>query len=169
MSIVSCRDAVALFFSFLSDVNKHSYHFLSEHMSEYSRIEIAIESLIQAQKLYGESNFICSVILAGAAQQVIRDLCKSKKIEPVIKTIGKISGRKPKDIHDLIVESYNKSKHADINPNENVFVSADEARVLMTVAATDLMRIDRIQSKRVMDFIEFIRSIKSNDAEGKHD
>jgi len=130
-------------------------------MSQHSRLEIAIEALLQAQKFYEASNYICAVILAGASQQVIHDLCIANGKESVIKTIGQLSGHGAKKVHNLIVDSYNKSKHADRDPNDSVFVSSDEARVLMTVAATDLLKFPHVLSKEVLEFFDFIRSIRS--------
>jgi hypothetical protein len=63
--------------------------------------------------------------------------------------------------HDLVTDAYNKMKHADVDPEGAVEVSEDEPRALMTLAATDLMRLKEISTKEISDFIEFVRTIKS--------
>jgi hypothetical protein len=53
-------------------------------------------------------------------------------------------------------------KHADKDPEDLVEVSEAEPRSLMTVAATDLMKLKEIKSKEISDFVDFVKSIKSD-------
>ena len=131
-------------------------------MSNYKQIEIAIESLLQAQKFYEASNFICSVILGGAGQRILHDLCSTEGIEPVVETIGNFNGHGKNRVHGLITNCYNKLKHADRDANDDVFVSSDEARVLLTVAATDLLRLNTTKSVEILNFIKFIERLKKD-------
>ncbi len=133
-------------------------------MQSYKRIEIAIRALVRAKSAYLENDYVSSTILAGAAQQIVRDICKSKNIEPTIKTISDASGHSGKLVHDLVTDAYNKMKHADVDPQGSVEVSEDEPRALMTLAATDLMRLKEISTKEISDFIEFVKTIKSPSA-----
>lgn len=129
---------------------------------KYSKIEIAIHSLITAKDFHQKGDYIISTILSGPAQQVLRDLCKSRNIEPVIKTISNKSGHSEKDIHEMLVETYNGMKHADKDPEASVEVLEAISRSLMTVAATDLMRLNEIKSKDISDFVDYVKSIKDD-------
>jgi hypothetical protein len=100
--------------------------------------------------------------LAGAGQRILKDICINRDIEPTLVTISTKSGFPVKDIHDLLVYSYNKMKHADKDPEDFIEVSQAEPRSLMTVAATDLMKLKEIKSKEISDFVDFVMSIKSD-------
>lgn len=130
-------------------------------MPNYSKIEIAITALIRAKELFILRDFVSATMLAGAGQQIVRDICKSKGIDPTIKTITDASGHPSKMVHNLVVDVYNKMKHADSDPEGMVEVCEEEPRMLMTLAATDLVRMKEIKSKEVSDFIDFIRNIKT--------
>ena len=130
-------------------------------MSTYSKIEIAITSLLRAKDFFVTGDYVAATILAGAGQQIVRDVCKSRGIDPTIKTIINESGHSAKMVHNLVVETYNKMKHADSDPEGMVEVCEEEPRMLMTLAATDLMRMKEIKSKEVSEFIDFIRNNKT--------
>lgn len=131
-------------------------------MKSHSKIEVAVTALLRAKELFLVGDYVSATILAGAGQQIVRDVCQSRKVETTIKTISDVSGHSTKKIHSLVVDAYNKLKHADIDPEDLVEVSQDEPRVLMTLAATDLMRLKEIRSQEISDFIEFVRAIKSS-------
>jgi hypothetical protein len=128
-------------------------------MQKFTKIEVAVSALLRAKELFLLGDYVSATILAGAGQQVIRDVCNSRETETTLKTISEVSGHSAKKIHDLVVDSYNKMKHADNDPEGVVDVSEDEPRVLMTLAATDLMRLKEIKSREISDFIEFVRAI----------
>ena len=130
-------------------------------MKSYSKIEVAVAALLRAKELFLSADYVSATILAGAGQQIIRDVCKSREVEPAIKTISNVSGHPAKLVHNLVADAYNKMKHADIDPEGIVEVSEDEPRMLMTLAATDLMRLKEITSKEIADFIEFVQTLKA--------
>ena len=129
-------------------------------MKPHSKIEVALAALLRAKELFLLGDHISATILAGAGQQIVRDVCKSRGIVPTIKTLSEISGHPAKLLHDLVADAYNKMKHADIDPEGIVEVSEQEPRMLMTLAAADLMRLKEIKSQQIADFIEFVRVIK---------
>lgn len=129
-------------------------------MAEHSRIGVAIEALLQAGEFYKAENYICAVILAGASQQVLRDLCVANGVEPTVKTVARLSDKSTNMVHNMIVAAYNKTKHADVDPKDPVFISKDEARMLITIATTDLMRLQPIENQKIMDFLNFVRNIR---------
>jgi len=131
-------------------------------MEKFTKIEVAINLLTRSKELFQLRDYASATVLAGAGQQIIRDVAKHRGVEPTIHTISSTSGQSVKKIHDLVVGSYNSLKHADMNPEEIVEVSEDDARVLLTLAATDLMRMKEIKSQEISDIIEFVRKIKSN-------
>jgi len=63
------------------------------------------------------------------------------------------------DIRNLVVNSYNKMKHADKDPNDDIEVTADAPKALMVIAAADLMRLNEPPNKEMIEFIKFVRSI----------
>lgn len=130
-------------------------------MQSFTKIQVATKALFQAKDAFLKGDYISSTILAGAAQQIVRDICKSRGVEPTIKTISNVSGHSGKLVHDLVTDAYNKMKHADVDPEGAVEVSEDEPRALMTLAVTDLMRLKEVSTKEISDFIEFVRTIKS--------
>ena len=131
-------------------------------MKSHSKIEVALKALVRAREMFLLGDFVSATILAGAGQQIVRDVCKSRKIEPTIKTISDVSGHPAKMVHDLVSEAYNKMKHADIDPDGIVEVSDDEPRVLITLAVTDLMRLKQIKTEEISALIDFVRSIKAS-------
>lgn len=131
-------------------------------MQSHSKIEIAVTALLRAKELFLSGDFVSATILAGAGQQIVRDVCKSREIEPTLKTISDVSGHPAKMVHNLVADAYNKMKHADNDPEGIVEVSEEEPRMLMTLAATDLMRLKEIRSQQISDFVEFIRKLKES-------
>jgi hypothetical protein len=136
-------------------------------MKVHSKIEVAVTALLQAKELFILGDYVSATILAGAGQQIVRDVCKSRGIEPTIKIISHVSGHPGKLIHNLVADVYNKMKHANIDPEGVVDVSEEEPRMLMTLAASDLMRIKEIKSKEISDFIEFVRNIKASQSQSR--
>jgi hypothetical protein len=134
-------------------------------MKSHSKIEVAVAALNRAKELFISGDYVSATILAGAGQQIIRDICKNRRIEPTIKTISNVSGHPAKLVHNLVADAYNKMKHADIDPDGIVEVSEDEPRMLMTLAATDLMRLKEVTSKEIADFIEFVQTLKAERAQ----
>ena len=130
-------------------------------MKSYSKIEVAVVALIQAKELYLLGDYVSATILAGAGQQIVRDTCKNRGTETTIKTISNASGQPAQLVHKLVVDGYNKMKHADNDPEGVVEVSEAEPRMLMTLAATDLMRLKEIRSPKIAEFIEFARNARA--------
>ena len=131
-------------------------------MQSHSKIEIAVKALLRAKELFLLGDYVSATILAGAGQQIVRDVCKSRSIEPTIKTITDVSGHPAKMVHNLVSDAYNKMKHAEKDPERNVEVSEEEPRMLMTLAAADLNRMNEIQTKEISDFVEFVRTFKAS-------
>lgn len=132
-------------------------------MTTFSKVEIAVTLLIRAKELFKLGEYVSSTVLAGAGQQLLRDLCVARGVDPTIQTISEVSGHSKRKIHDLVVETYNKIKHADIDPDDCVEIAEDVPRVLMTLAAVDLMRLKEIKSYQIADFIEFIQQLKDSE------
>lgn len=129
-------------------------------MKSHSKIEVAVTALLRAKELFLLGDFVSATILAGAGQQILRDICENRGIEPTITTISDVSGHPVKLVRNLVAETYNKMKHADNDPEVIIEVSEEEPRMLMTLAATDLMRLKEIKSKEISDFVDFIQAIK---------
>ena len=121
----------------------------------YTKIEVSLKALLRAKEAFLVNDYVSATLLAGAAQQIVRDICKSRDIEPTIQKISNVSGHDKKRIHSLVADAYNKMKHADIDPNEVVEVSAEEPQVLMTLAVTDLIKLREIkESSELVAFVE---------------
>lgn len=131
-------------------------------MKSHSKIEVAVTALLRAKELFLLDDYVSATILAGAGQQILRDVCKSRGVEPTIKTISDVSGHPAKLVHNLVADAYNKMKHADNDPEGLVEVSKEEPRMLMTLGATDLMRLKEIKSKEISDFVDFVQAIKAS-------
>lgn len=125
-------------------------------MRKYSKIEVAVELLIDAKKLLENGRYVSATVLAGAAQQIVRDICRKKQIDPAIKTLAKNEILDRTELHDFISCTYNKLKHAN-KEQFDVVVSEDETRVLMGLAATDLMRLNVNPNKSIVDILNFVK------------
>ena len=131
-------------------------------MESHSEIEVAVTAVLRAKELFVLDDYVSATILAGAGQQILRDVCKSRGVEPTIKTISDVSGHPAKLVHNLVADAYNKMKHADNDPEGLVEVSKEEPRMLMTLGATELMRLKEIKSKEISDFVDFVQAIKAS-------
>jgi hypothetical protein len=140
---------------------KQEKYIVNSAMTVFSKVEIAVQLLLRAKELFKSGEYVPSTVLAGAGQQLLRDLCKARGVDSTIQTISEVSGHSEKKIHQLVVDTYNKMKHADVDPDDSVVISEQEPRVLMTLAAVDLMRLKEIKSQEISDFLEFIQKIKS--------
>ena len=129
-------------------------------METYTKIQVAVRALIHAKELYLQADYVSATILAGAGQRILRDICERRGIESTLEKVSNQSGFKVKEIHNLVVDSYNKMKHAKTDPDGLVNVSEEEPRALMTIAASDLMLLQEIKSKEIADFTDFVRTIK---------
>jgi hypothetical protein len=123
-------------------------------VTTYTRTQVAIILLNDAKDLYTKGKFISSIVLAGAAQQLLRDLCRNVKIDPTIKILSNIQNIHGQGLHDLIAETYNKLKHADKEQGD-VEVDKDEAKILLVLAASDLMRLNYPQNDIIKNFLKF--------------
>jgi hypothetical protein len=127
-------------------------------MQTHSKSEVAIAALLRAKECFQADDWISSTILAGAAQQVLRDLCEARGLPT---TIGKVSaslGHQEIDVHNLIVCSYNGMKHADRDPDKDVSVSSAEPQALIVMAAADLARLNPPHSPEVDQIFKFART-----------
>ena len=129
---------------------------MAQKSNSYSKIEVAIELMLCAKNLYQQENHVCATILAGAAQQIVRDLCKANQIEPTIKTLAEHQCRDGTELHDFISFTYNKLKHANREQND-VVVGEDEARVLIELAATDLIRLKVNPNQSIVEILNFVK------------
>lgn len=128
-------------------------------MSNYSRLDVAIESLMQARMHFESGNFICAVILSGAAQRVLRDLCRNQSIVTTVEIIEAETGHHWRAVDALLTACFNKTKHARKDSCESVSIGSEDAKALMAVAASDLAKLFKGSSKEVSDFYEFITKI----------
>jgi len=129
-------------------------------VKSYLKSEVAIAALLRAKECFLSSDWISSTILAGAAQQVLRDLCISRGIDT---TIGKVSsslGYNVRDIHNLVASAYNDMKHAERDPEALVLISSEEPKSLIVLAVADLARLNFPCSDEVGEILNFAKSFK---------
>jgi hypothetical protein len=129
-------------------------------MTSYSKCQVAVELLTQAVRLHSEKNLVAAIVLSGAAQQILRDVCKTKAISSTLNDLAQSHGKDVKELHRLIVAVYNKFKHADVEQGD-VAVVDEEARVLITLAAADLMRLNlplTDDTKKIVDYANSMRA-----------
>lgn len=125
-------------------------------MATYSRTEIAIRSIVTAKSLYEQGLFTEATVLAGSAQQIIRDICRHQSIEPAVKTMSVLRRSSVEQIVQIVHSAYNNLKHADRNTDDPVDVPDDEALFLIKLACIDLMRlsISDIRVQLLLDYVE---------------
>jgi hypothetical protein len=80
-------------------------------MSTYAKHEVAIDLLEKALKMHSDGNLISAIVLCGASQQIFRDICLSKNINPTINTLSEQGIQDRKSLHDFIVKTYNKLRN----------------------------------------------------------
>lgn len=129
-------------------------------MQRYSKTEIAITALLRAKQSFEVEDWISSTILAGAAQQVLRDLCEARGLTTAIETVSASIGHQVNDVHRLIASSYNGMKHANRDHDKYVTVSSAEPQALFVMAATDLVKLKPPYSSPVKEVLDFARSFK---------
>ena len=127
-------------------------------MAKHSKSSVAVSSLLRAKACYQDGDWISSTILAGAAQRILKDLCVAAGIEPTINTVSADLGRRPREVHDLIMASYNGMKHADRDPEGTVDATSEEPQALIVMAAADLVRLKTPYSPSVGEILKFARS-----------
>ena len=130
-------------------------------MKTYTKIEIALNALYGAKELFINKDYISANILAGAGQQIVRDLCISRGIGPTLETISEVVNHPTNVVRNLLVDAYNKMKHAERDPDELVNISHQEPIALMTVAATDLVRLNVVRTQKTVEFFEFVQALKA--------
>ncbi len=117
-------------------------------MSLQSRLSIAIDILDKAVKTFDDNDIVASTVLAGAAQQLLRDVCLSKGIVPTLNELSENDGRTAQKLHDLIAETYNRFKHAD-REQADIEVLATDAQILLGLAVIDLLKLDPVFDERI--------------------
>ena len=117
-------------------------------MSLQSRLSIGVDILDKAVKMFDDNDIVVSTVLAGAAQQLFRDICLSKELKPAIQKLSENEGKTAKSLHDLITETYNKLKHADWEQGD-VEVTVNDVKVLLVLAATDLLKLNPESDERI--------------------
>ncbi len=127
-------------------------------MATYTKSQIAINLLLSAKKCFEQNDLVSAIVLAGAAREILRALCKNRSIEPTIKSLSKRQDLDEKNLHDLIVKTYNKLKHAD-REKDDVEVCAEEVKVLVLLAATDLMRLDLPLNENITSVLDFSQTL----------
>jgi hypothetical protein len=96
--------------------------------------------------------------LAGAAQQVLRDLCEARGIDITIDMVSASLGHQTSEVHNLVVASFNGMKHADRDPTCDVLVSPAESQALIVMAAADLARLNIPYSSAIGEILKFAKS-----------
>ena len=127
-------------------------------MKTYTKTEIAINLLLSSGENYRTQNYISAIVLAGAAQQILRDLCKTKEIKSSIKSLACNQNKTGRELHKLITATYNRLKHADLG-QRNVEICAEEFKVLHELAATDLLRLNSPPCEELKKIINFNKSL----------
>lgn len=132
-------------------------------MQAHSKSEVAVVALLRATQCYQNADWISATILAGAAQQVLRDLCEARGIGTTIDMVSASLGYRTSDVHNLVVASYNGMKHADRDPARDVFISSGEPQALMVMAATDLVRLNIPHSSAIGEILNFVKSFNKDE------
>lgn len=127
-------------------------------MQAHSKSEIAVVALLRATQCYQNADWIAATILAGAAQQVLRDLCEARGIGTTIEMVSASLGHQTRDVHRIVVTSYNGMKHADREPTCDVLVSPAEPQALIVMAAADLARLNIPYSSAIGEILNFVMS-----------
>jgi hypothetical protein len=130
-------------------------------METQSKSEVAVVALLKATQCYQNADWISSTILAGAAQQVFRDLCEARGIGSTIDMVSASLGYRTSDVHNLVVGSYNGMKHADRDPTSLVSVSPAEPQALIVMAAADLIRLNIPYSTAIGEILKFTKSFET--------
>jgi hypothetical protein len=130
------------------------------NMQTHSKSEVAVVALLRATQCYQNADWISATILAGAAQQVFRDLCEARGIGTTIDMVSASLGHRTSDVHNLVVGSYNGMKHADRDPTRPVSVSPAEPQALIVMAATDMARLNIPYSSAIGEILRFAKSFK---------
>jgi hypothetical protein len=131
-------------------------------MNSFSKTEVAIAALVKAKECYQAQDWVASIILAGAAQQILRDLCRSRGLASTLEQVGITKGSNFKDVHVLISSAYNSMKHADLDPDASVVASLEESQVLLVLAAADLVKLSVDFSTEVKDILSFVRTFQAH-------
>lgn len=129
-------------------------------MKKKTKMEIAVSSLNSAYRMFLEKDYVASTLLAGAGQQILRDLCKSRGIETTITTLSANLGHSIKDILACIVDPYNQMKHANRFPND-LEISEKVPVALMRLAWNDLMSLDEKQTKEMEKFMKAMENLRN--------
>ena len=129
---------------------------------QLSQFEVAVIALLSSIDCYKSENYVSSIILSGAARQVLNDLCISNQLPTTAELIGESTQKTTKQVHDFIAETYNSLKHADRNPGQQISVSEDEARMLIIAAASDLTRLNPQINENIKQIIYFAKSFQEN-------
>lgn len=124
-------------------------------MAIFTKENVAIDLLLHAVRMRQEGSLMAAILLSGASQQILRDICVSKNIVPAIETLANNSDPGVKKLHDFIVDTYNKLKHAD-KEQDNVDVNDTDAKVLIGLAATDLMRLNLPQNDAIKTILRSV-------------
>lgn len=127
-------------------------------MRTHSKSEVAVVALLRATQCYQSADWISATILAGAAQQVLRDLCEAHGIGTTIDMVSASLGHQTSEVHNLVVASYNDMKHADRDPTRDVSVSPEEPQALIVMAAADLVRLNIPYSPAIGEILRFAKS-----------
>ncbi len=126
-----------------------------------SKHDIAIVALLSAINCYKLKNYVSAIILVGAARQILNDLCIAKKLPTTLEKISETTQNTTKQVHRFIAETYNSLKHADRNPSQKIYVSEDEAKMLIIIASADLARLDLPTSKEIKTILVFSNSFQT--------
>jgi len=131
-------------------------------MQTYSKSDVAMTALLRAKECFQAGDWISSTILAGAAHQVLRDLCEARDIPTTIGTLSASLGHQVSDVHNIIASSYNGMKHAKKDPDKDVSVSSAEPQALFVMAAADLARLNPSYSPEVGEVLKFAKSLNAD-------
>ncbi len=127
-----------------------------------SQSEVAITALLTSIDCYRSGNHVSSIILSGAARQILNDLCISNQLPTTAKLIGKSTNKTTKQVHDFIADTYNSLRHANRNPGQLIIVSKDESKMLIIMAASDLARLNPPSTQQIKQILNFANSFQKN-------
>lgn len=122
--------------------------------------EVAIVALLSAIKCYELGNHVSAIILAGAARQILNDLCIAKKLQTTLDKICEATQNPTGQVHIFIAKTYNSLRHADRDPDQIINVSKDEAEMLITLASADLVRLNLPVTDEIKSILIFVKSFK---------
>ena len=131
-----------------------------------TKLEVALHKLNVAIRLFLEGDYLSSLTLAGAAEEILGKLSeragKSVAIDFIIDynhrdTVPALSEQQRRNIRDLLNRGRNMAKHAN-DPNETHFDVEQIWPLQMIMRAMPMAKNFDVQPEKGMEMVSWIRS-----------